>query len=75
MTGRKRPSYGICDSKGRVIERYSTRYFAERAAITWATCKGASVTIRLGRRIIGAARPDGNGRVCLDEGHMKELAL
>ncbi|MFT8479626.1 hypothetical protein [Gluconobacter oxydans] len=72
---RKSPKFGICDAKGRVVERYATRYFAEQSALTWAACKRAAVSIRNGRKIIAQAVPTGNGSACLDEGHNPEIAF
>ncbi|GEM16023.1 hypothetical protein NBRC3293_0519 [Gluconobacter oxydans NBRC 3293] len=67
--------FGICDAKGRVVERYATRYFAEQSALTWAVCKRAAVTIRQGRKIIARAIPTADGSARLDEGHTPELSL
>lgn len=76
MSARSHSSqFGICDAKGRVVERYATRYFAERSALTWAVCKRSAVTIRQGRKIIARAIPTANGSARLDEGHTPELAL
>ncbi|AQS90672.1 hypothetical protein A0U94_06490 [Gluconobacter albidus] len=67
--------FGICDAKGRVVERYATRYFAGQSALTWAVCKRAAVTTRQGRKIIARAIPTADGSARLDEGHTPELAL
>lgn len=75
MTGRKRPSYGICDRKGVVVSRFHTQFTASKSALSWAAQKGQSVAIKRGRSIVAWARPFGVGGSCLDEGHTPELAL